>query len=364
MQHLIKQWFEHELAPILANKAALFAIFGGVLGYAILYPQPYLNQQAYNVPVAVIDHNTSQLSRTFIRAIDASPNTQVTTHLTSIHEARPLIEQEAIAGVIYIPRDFTRELVAIEQPSIVVAANAAYFLEFSAVAKGALAGIEGTLPTDESNLSEIALFDTHGGYLNYVVPAVFILILHQTLVLGVSLIAFSQKQNGFNLSPLVTLVFRLASMLVIYLPLSAFYFYACFWFYDIHHFASLGSLLLATSLFLLATILFGSLLGYCVAKAEHAVLWVLFSSIPLVFSAGFIWPEHLVPDLIVNLLNLVPALSSIDALLKINQMGASIADVSQQLLWLGGLTALYFIACLIRISTDEPSTSSMKGEYR
>ncbi|MCB2173857.1 ABC transporter permease, partial [bacterium] len=59
-------------------------------------------------------------------------------------------------------------------------------------------------------------------------------------------------------------------------------------------------------------------------------------SMPLIFSSGFIWPESALPRPLVLVLQMIPALPAIKALLGVNQLGARYADIVPQItrLWL------------------------------
>jgi ABC-2 type transport system permease protein len=57
----------------------------------MLYPQPYLNQQPLQQPVAVIDQDNSPASRRLIRYADATPQVEVAHRVASIAEARALL---------------------------------------------------------------------------------------------------------------------------------------------------------------------------------------------------------------------------------------------------------------------------------
>ena len=58
---------------------------------------------------------------------------------------------------------------------------------------------------------------------------------------------------------------------------------------------------------------------------------VLFSSLPLVFSVGFIWPHEAIPSFIHYLSYISPSIPAIMGFLKLNQMGASFSMVSNEL---------------------------------
>src|SRR4029077_5093710 len=67
------------------------------------------------------------------------------------------------------------------------------------------------------------IFNPVGGYASYIVPAAFVLILHQILLIGASLLTVVALAQGFG-SALATVLGRGVAHLTIYLPALALYF--------------------------------------------------------------------------------------------------------------------------------------------
>ena len=64
-------------------------------------------------------------------------------------------------------------------------------------------------------------------------------------------------------------------------------------------------------------------------------------SLPLFFMVGVSWPVEAIPDFIRAGSRAFPSTAAIDALIRINQMGASILDVRRDWITLWILTAVY-----------------------
>lgn len=159
------------------------------------------------------------------------------------------------------------------------------------------------------------------GYVNYVVPAVFVLILHQTLLIAVALLGGGQNASrlaGEQSYWLQQPVWRLMSVRAVifalmYVPLVMYYFGFSFEYYQISRQAAIPDLLFVTVPFLLAVIFLGMVLGQLIPRRELATVVVLLSSLPLVFSAGFIWPVEALPTPIYLLSQLAPSTPAINA---------------------------------------------------
>ena len=185
----------------------------------------------------------------------------------------------------------------------------------------------------KTNLQPV--FNPTMGYVNYVVPAVFILILHQTLIMGAGILGGGQneqQQQGetaywLRTPPIRLLLVRTTLFIAIYWLLSMYYFGFCFTFYTIPRLADLAELNMLILPFLLSTSLLGICLGLLLPRRELTTLLVLLSSIPLIFASGFIWPTSSIPEPITAVIQIIPVIPAIKAFLALNQMGATFTDI-------------------------------------
>jgi ABC-2 type transport system permease protein len=362
------QQLSKEFSILIHNWGILLTVFGGVMFYAVLYPQPYLNNEPRNQTVAIVDHDNTSASRRLTRWIDASSGAQVVRHLNSIEEAKDLLVHEQIKGFIVIPASFMKETLLGKSPVIAMAGDANYFLVYGSIIEGAMGAVltsaatirvanmvvsgvpietaaEHWLPI---GLNARPLFNDSIGYLQYVIPAVFILLLHQTLLLGTGLLGaeFNQQLSSGEEKPggqsaFHILASRFTLMFIIYLVLSIFYMGICFEYYGITRNANLDELWLMIMAFTGATTALGLLFGVLVPRTELIAPIVMISSLPLVFSAGFVWPLESVPWVIGAICDLAPSTDAIQGFLKLNQMGATFPQVFPHWVWLLFLFLLY-----------------------
>jgi ABC-2 type transport system permease protein len=76
-------------------------------------------------------------------------------------------------------------------------------------------------------------------------------------------------------------------------------------------------------------------------RRETAVLLFIAASLPLFFTVGVSWPVEAIPDFIREASRAFPSTSAIDGLVRIDQMGASLHDVSRDWMFLWTLTGIY-----------------------
>jgi len=346
----------HEARAIFNDKVIMLTVIGGTLFYSFLYPLPYSGQVPREQPVGIVDLDGSVLSRQLSRWIDATPEIRVAARPGSIGEAEALVTRHELAGFVVVPQDFRRDLLLARPVHLAVAGDATFFLVYGAVLEGA-ATAAGTLGAQikvgrlladgqeiklasrrwtSFGLNARPVFNTTLGYINYVVPAVFILILQQTLLIGLGVLGGTQNarrlagERGYWLEHPAwqILAVRTLIFLAIYAVLALYYFGFCFEHYVVPRHAAPGQLVRLTLPFLLAVIGLGTVLGQLLPRRDLATQLVLFTSLPLVFTAGFVWPVHLVPRPLLLVANLFPTTPAIQAFLRLNQMGAEFHQIA------------------------------------
>jgi len=364
------QVFKAEFQAVFANHAIVLTVLGGVFFYSFLYPLPYLKQLPRDQAVLVVNHDGSALSRQLERMVDATPQVKIIGHAATEDEARRRFLQDGgVAGLLVIPEGFHRDIMLGQSPVLAYAGDASFFLVYGTVIEG-LATAAGTLGAEIKvgrqmvhgqafplaakqhtalSVNMRPVFNTTMGYVHYVIPAVFILILHQTMLIGLGLLGGQQTEldrsgaRGYwqTVSSGVLLSARLAVFLLIYLLLTMYYFGISFQHYGISRLASAMELLAVVVPFLLAVGCLGVVIGQLISRRELATLLVLLSSLPLVFSAGFVWPVAALPQPVYLAAQLVPSTPGIMACLRLNQMGADFVQIRGLWLHLWVLVVVY-----------------------
>ncbi|OEE42400.1 ABC transporter permease [Vibrio anguillarum] len=347
-----------ELKALFTNPVVLLTVFGGVVFYSFLYPLPYTQQTPREQTLSIVNLDKSQASYQLERTVDATPQVKVIQRDSTIEDAKQAFLNRKVSGILVIPEHFYKDLLLGKSPTLAYAGDASYFLVYGTIVEG-LSQAGGTLAA-KSKVSRLVMegeplslaaqhysatsinlkptFNPRMGYVDYVVPAVFVLILQQTMIMAAGLMGGTQKHgNGYwsHTTPLRLILVRSIVLVAVYYLLSMYYFGASFTSHGVNTLASAGHLLLLLLPFLLASCLCGIWLGSVTPRRELVTLVVLISSMPLIFSAGFIWPLEAIPRPIIWISNLFPSTPAIQSFLSLNQMGASWDQISTQwgLLW-------------------------------
>ncbi|HHC7310160.1 TPA: ABC transporter permease [Vibrio campbellii] len=358
------QLIKTELRSVMTNPVVVLTVFGGVVFYSFLYPLPYAQQTPREQPIAIVNLDGSQTSLTLERMVDATPQVKVVTRLHTIADAKQAFLNRDITGFLVIPEHFYKDLMLGSSPTLAYAADASYFLVYGTVVEG-LATAGGTLGAEvkvskmvidgvplsmaSHDYSAIKLnmkptFNPTMGYIEYVVPAVFVLILQQTLIMAIGLQTGTQRHGRGYWSQVPTGALLFARTLVfvaIYYLLSAYYFGFSFERLNVNHVANAGELLTLLLPFLLGCCGLGLWLGYLLPRRELVTLVVLVSSMPLIFLAGFIWPVESIPAPLLWFADLSPSTWAIKGFLALNQMGATWQQVAKHWTALWVLTVLW-----------------------
>lgn len=335
-----------ELKIILTSFSILTIIIGGNILYAFFYPSPYLNDIVVKQKIAVVDDDRTNLSRDFIFAANASPKINI-IYNTTMQDAMNLIIKQEIHGILYIPSGFEKDSIALSMPSVYYIADNSYFLIHSTIIEGlnsASSKLEldiklmQSLYTKHTNIESkkiidwqfIPLFNESVGYLNYVIAAILIFILHQTLIMSCGILCGIQNQQFIQgkrdyfckVNPFFLINARVIAFCIIYIPLFLFYFGFIYDLYNITTLANYLQLILFGLAFVSATSAFGVFLGSIFNRMEYVPQIVLVMSMPLLFALGFVFPVEMIPQWIKFFMWFVPITPSIDGFLKLNQMGA------------------------------------------
>ena len=100
------------IRAIWNDRGARSTMLGATLFFSVFFPQPYLSEVVRDMPVAVIDQDGSTLSRELIRRIDAADAVAVTRYAADMPSARKLFLTRQIHGIIVVPPQFERDLLA------------------------------------------------------------------------------------------------------------------------------------------------------------------------------------------------------------------------------------------------------------
>lgn len=361
----------NEFRAVFTDEGALLILVFALLIYATTYSLAYGPQVLRNVPIGVIDNSHTAASRRLTAAFDAGPNTYVAYEPTDMEEARALFFQRRIYGIVYIPENYERRLLDGEQADVAIYADASYFLMYRQVFQELVSAIgltgatvelqrlvaRGTeLPQAEAVVQPVVyqshnLFNPYLGYGSFAMPAIIIVIIQQTLLVGIGMIGGTWWEKGLyrrlcpvgrrRMSTLPIVAGRAAVYLSIYgVTLT----YILGVHYKLFHYpdnGTTGAVVVFMALYLSAAIACGLALSTLFRTRESSLLLLLWTSIPVLMLSGVSFPREGIPPLLYRFGRLLPSSSAIDGFIRIRSMGASLAEVLPEIRTLVILTVVY-----------------------
>lgn len=357
--------------------AILLLVVAGVL-YAFYYPTPYIYQTVSKVPVAVVDLDNTAMSRDLIRMASAAQQIEVKSIYAEMNEAEAAMAREEIFGFMVIPENMEKDIRAKRPVSVNIFTHGAYVMLHGAIGtafstcaltvgatnKVKQIALGKKVPSakaiamrDPIPISIQTMFNSSGSYSNYVVPSVLVVILQQSLIIGICVLGGSRAHRRFRKkfrdSPVEneTAEYRyFGRALAYFLHYCSFIlFYHCI-IYNLFDFPRRGELLpmmVFTLVFLASVINLGMVVSQVFLRRESSMQLFLYLSIPILFLSNFSWPSYLMPQWMVSISYILPSTFAIPAWLSIEQMGADIYEVAPKLYQLAIQAVVYLVLGLV-----------------
>ena len=357
----------NELQRIFRDPGVTVIFIVATLAYPLIYKAIYWNEQITNVPVAVVDLSNSPQSRAFLHKWNAAPDIRLTHTCTSMAEAEQLLRDQKVHGIIYFPRDFASQLAdPLGQAHISLYCDMSSFLYMKAI----YLSCNQVMLEDMRNIQidryeqmgvgkefawalvqdapyhETALFTPTGGYGSFLIPAVLVLILHQTLFFGICMLGGTAREENMENFGIRNLIGRSLAYFLIYYALAAILlgFYPRL--FDIPHIGSIEDILLLLIPYLLAVIFFSLCVSVFIRNRESGLVLLISSSLIFLFMAGISWPKEMIPDAWWYIACCIPYTFGSHAFIHINSMGASLTTTGMEFIALCIQTVVYFLlAC-------------------
>ncbi|WP_345552186.1 ABC transporter permease [Microbulbifer aestuariivivens] len=348
--------------------STVLILAGAAVFYCWIYPAPYSQQIYRDMPVYALDRDDSPLSRMLLARIDATEELAIIDGSGNRYAAIAALKRGEVLGYIEIDEGFQREVTRGQSPAVGLFANAGYLLAYSQLTGSASSAILSTGQeigvglaaeisggTHSARISQIPfslakkeLYDPAGGYASFVVPAVAMIILQQTMLIGLGLLCDARRKiacslpRGFFGRAAWTLG-RASPWVVLYLL----QFLIIRWLiFPDYHLPSLGhftQLLLFMGLFFLTIAIFGLLVAEVFASSEDVIPFLLFSSLPIVFLSGFSWPLEDIPLPLQWLSGLLPSTAAVEGFVRLNQLGSGLPGAAWPMAHLALLALLYAV---------------------
>ena len=404
--------FRNTLRDIFTDGGLIIFLLVVPVIYPIIYAFIYNEEVVRDVPVVVVDGDHSSLSRDFVRRLDASPDVEVVAQANSLAEAQSLVRHRKAYGVVSLPSQMNRDLQRGTPVRVQVYCDMSGMLYYKAVlatttdvalqtnARIKVSRIPGATQRQEQittaplTYEHVALYNPQSGFASFLLPAVLVLILQQTLILGVGMEAGTRRErmertHGFPATDdlsldaaallkasdeahreevkrqreaaesavalgevsevkrrwfhpnhprrrdapwraLSSLLGRSTAYLAIYIPVAAFVLGVVPHLFHFPQLVGVSELALFILPYLLAAVMFAITLSALAHQRESIILIIVFTSVPMLFLSGVSWPASAIPWYWKTLGALIPSTPAINGFVRLSSMGASLPEVVRE----------------------------------
>lgn len=341
---------------IFTDRAVLGVMIGAVVLYSFFYPLGYQEQVAANQPIYVVDHDRSALSRELIRSIQALRAVQVEAVVGNSDQAIQAVRGMRIQGYVEIPADFEQNVwrgipadialfangASLGQASTVLASLASAITDFAQQTAIRQAAFTGAGIQPPFNLVERPLFNTREGYGSFLVTGVAQLIIQQTLLIGLAVLAGTRREFYGRIFLTHKQIIGIGAAAICIGSVNMLYYLGfMFWYQDYPQHGSLVNVFVGSLLFISSVVAFGLFITSFFRTRERAFQLILITAVPLFFLSNISWPEVSTPGWLLWLSKTVPSTAGINLMVKITQYGAPLSAAKKEIINLIVLILVY-----------------------
>lgn len=369
----VSRVFRNEFGIMIHDVGILLFFVALPLVYPVVYTLIYNPEVVRELPVAVVDDSRTPESRSLVRKASASPSLKIYDYCNDMAEARALMAEHKVFGVMHIPGSYARDIANDEVAHVSFYSDMSLLLRYrtfvaamtdlqieviqditgekiSSTGLGSLAG-DRTVPiASEAQM----LGDTEQGFASFVIPGIVILILQQSMLLGICMLGGTsrdRRRRNAGVDPRevpasssATIWGRAIAYTVFYFPMTIYILRIIPEIFNLPHYGNPVDYLLFILPLLLSTAFLGQALNYFMKERESCFILVVFTSIIFLFLSGLTWPRYAMSDLWIWIGNMVPAVWGVEGFIRINSNSADLPEVATAFTAMWILAAVYMCA--------------------
>jgi ABC-2 type transport system permease protein len=327
-----------------------------------IYPS---NGTVSNLQVGLVNedsgfHNSTYASQGFLMGLQAFNNQThmlILTNVSSVADIRDLVQKGELEGGIIIPSNFTESMATGQQGTLIIVSDESN-PQISATIQGALKGVfdgmgtvlaqQNVAPLNATNTLAVVKpynVQTQGvvsgnpSYFDFIAPGIMAMTVMMSVMTGLPVAISQEKEIGTMDGMMVAPINRLSILLgktiaqtmrgliqgVIILVLAV----------GIFGVAIQGSILLVFALLLLGVFSFvglGIVITSFTKDQETAQMLMMTLMFPMMFLSGVFFPIQQMPWYMQDISKVLPLTYASDALRKVMVLGASVSQISTELI--------------------------------
>jgi len=373
------QFYREEFRDIRRDSGAILILVGALMIYPIIYSIAYENEVVRELKTTIVDLDRTSTSHQLIKMLEGAEQIEIDNVAVSLDEAKNDFYEGNSGGIVVIPQNFEKDILNGKQTNVSVFADGSYFLIYRQLVAGSVktvgtfsAGIEIKKLMMEGKTYDQAIqqrdplsadihfwFNPSSGYGSFVMPGIIIIILQQTLLIGIGMLGGTAKEKNRD-SFMVPVALKKGGVLPILFgkTLSYLTIYAVncvitmIWIHSWFNYPNQGSyltVLMLTLPFLLSVIFMGITFSVVFKRRESSIMFMVFLSPIVVFLSGISWPASSIPPIVYNLAHLFPSTIMMPAYLRVRSMGVGIDAIKYEYFLMLLQMCIYFCTAAIAL---------------
>lgn len=389
LKTFIKDWFRdfreiatHEFRQIFSDKGVMLIFFVAGLFYPILYNIVYRNGVLEDTPIAVVDMADCAESRRFAREVDATRECRIAYHCMNMDEARHLMEDRKVNGIILFPSDFGERITLMQTATVSVYCDMSAFLYY----KNALMGVNHVMLSEMGNI-QVERYSAAGytdqeisqltepipigennpynpafAYNIFLLAAVLLVIVQQTMFYGMTLLAGTMRENNRSFATLPDTLHghgayrvvgaRGAAYWSIYMGIAIYVTIIVPALFGMPQRGSFWDIVLLDLFFVTDCVFFCMSWSTLIRRRESVFLLFLFISPLCIFLTGTSWPTTAFPAFWKAFSYLFPSTFGVKAYVNMNTAGGDLSSATLQFMYMTVQTIAYFTIAVIAIYVE------------
>ena len=381
----LRDWWDilcHELKQIFSDGGVMLIFFVAGLAYPLLYNVIYLNGILSETPVAVVDDAACPDSRRFIREMDATREIEIAAKCVNMAEAEKLMQERKVNGIVYFPREFGKKLANGETATLSLYCDMSSFLYYKNAMIGtnfvmlhevgqiqmerySLVGMTEKAASQvikplgyEDNNPYNRAFD----YSFFLVSAILMLIIQQTLFYGMSLLVGTQRERNHNFASLPdklqgngvgrVVLGRGAAYWILYLGIGMYIAFIVPAIFGLPQRGDFWNILALLIFFITDCVFFSMTWSTLITRRESVFLLFLAMSPILIFLTGCSWPTVAFPKFWKVFSYIFPSTFGVQGYINLSTAGGDISAAGRQMTFMVLQTVIYFFLSFVCIYVE------------
>ena len=368
-----------EMKLIFKDGGVLLIFFVAGLVYPLLYNVIYLNGVLEDTPIAVVDQANCEVSRRYAREVDATREVSVAYKCTSLEEARELLEERKVNGILMFPSDFGQKIARMETATVSLFCDMSSFLYY----KNALMATNlvmlsemktlqyqryaaaGMTEEDAAKFVQAIPYEENNPYNRtfsysiFLLAAILFVIIQQTMFYGMTLLAGTLREQKRSFAKLPdypytngvmrTVIGRGWAYWVIYAGIGIYISYIVPSIFGLPLRGDFWNTLMLVLLFVTDCVCFCMTWSTFVNKRETVFILFLFLSPICLFLTGASWPTSAFPGFWMLFSYIFPTTFGCQAYINMTSAGGDLDAAQVQMTGLAIQTVFYFVTASVAV---------------